>query len=89
MMKRKTTGLQHELEYQHDMFIGIVDKLQGDITMYQARTKKLTQQLKHQFIQLEKSNIRNRNQKIEINILMKKSKQRRMRFILWNLNYLH
>ena len=39
-MKKKTTDLQHELEYQHDLFIGIVDKLQGDITVYQAHTKK-------------------------------------------------
>ena len=71
-MKKKTTGLQHELEYQHDMFIGIVDKLQGDIAMYQARTKTLTQQLKH----LKKSNIRNRNQKIEIKILTKKLQEK-------------
>ena len=54
-------GLQHELEYQHDLFIEIVDKLQGDITVYQAHTKKLTQQLKHRAIQPENSNIRNHN----------------------------
>ena len=47
----------------------ITDTLEVDITMHEANTKKLNEQVKDQSIDLEKSQVRNHNQKNQINIL--------------------
>ena len=49
----------------------ITDTLEADITMHEADVRKLTKQVKDQSIDLEKSPIRNHNQKNQINILKK------------------
>ena len=47
----------------------ITDTLEADITMHEADVRKLTEQVKDQSIDLEKSQIRNHNRKNQIYIL--------------------
>ena len=47
----------------------VTDTLEANITMHEADVRKLTEQVKDQSIDLEKSQIRNHNQKNQINIL--------------------
>ena len=70
--KTEKEKMTHELNTKQEIF----NKLQANMTMYEADVNKLTQQLKHQAFELENLHISSQHQTDEMQIIIKKMQEK-------------
>ena len=70
--KTENEKMMHELNSKHET----INKLQANMTIYEADVKKLTQQLEHQAVKLQKLQLSSQRQTDEMQIIIKKMQEK-------------